>query len=523
MLSRRAFLVSGHLTRSLFAKRRNLPILDQNRPKKFVDRLVISPRALAIGKRMTRGRDREPVPLFRLTMREARTRFHSELAPARSWGFEAGSPGPTIDVRQGSPVYVQWVNALPKKHLFTIDHSLHGAGLDVPDVRTVVHVHGLRVPPGDDGYPENWIAGGSSVTNYYPNDQDAATLLYHDHAMSITRLNMYAGLFGFYLIRDEAEDSLQLPSGDYEIPIMIYDRILTVDGQLHYPVSSDPDRPWVEDVEGNVILANGRLYPYLELEPRAYRLRLANVSNGRFLNLRLTPGTQSWQIGSDQGLLSRPVSVACITLAPGERADIVVDFSTSRGRTVILSSDEDEIVQFRVSYRGASKPFVPASRLSSVTRMHEKEAMKTRLLALYGDEGSGENMSPSMPMRLNNLSWTDPVTETPALNSVEIWSLINLTDESHPIHLHLVRFQILDRWRFSVFDYLDDGRLLFTGDPHPPDENEAGWKDTVRAEPEMVTRIIVRFDGYLGRYVWHCHVLEHEDNEMMRPYDIMPA
>ena len=126
-------------------------------------------------------------------------------------------------------------------------------------------------------------------------------------------------------------------------------------------------------------------------------------------------------------------------------------------------------------------------------------------------------------MLLNNTHWSMPVTENPTLNSVEIWSLMNLTEDSHPIHLHLVRFQILDRRLFDAFAYLNRGILRYRGDPIPPDPNEAGWKDTVRAEPGMITRIIARFEGYVGRYVWHCHILEHEDNEMMRPYDVIAA
>jgi len=155
-----------------------------------------------------------------------------------------------------------------------------------------------------------------------------------------------------------------------------------------------------------------------------------------------------------------------------------------------------------------------------VERLAETSAVKTRMLSL--DEVDDLVQNP-VRMLLNGARWDAPVTENPTLNSVEIWDLVNPTDDSHPIHLHMVRFQILDRRRFETFGYIARHQLRFTGEPVPPEASEAGWKDTVRANPAMVTRIIVRFDGYAGRYVWHCHILEHEDNEMMRPYDILPA
>jgi spore coat protein A len=531
MLTRRSLLLGAALApvaQSQPTQSRPLPgvtkpsILDPNRLAKFVDPLPLPPRATATGARKLPGRDVAEVPFYSFTMREFATRFHRDLPPARVWGFDGTSPGPTLDVRRGQPILVEWRNRLPARHLFTIDHSLHGAGVDVPDVRTIIHVHGLRAAPADDGYPENWYRPGESLTSLYPNRQDAATLWYHDHAMSITRLNLYAGLFGFYLLRDDVEASLHLPAGKYEIPILLYDRSLTTAGQLHYPVSTNPARPWVGAFAGEAVLANGKLYPYLDVEPRAYRLRLANVSNSRFLYLALSSDQMFWQIASDQGLLAAPLRLAHLTLAPGERADIIVDFAHKAGHQVILSSDSLEILQFRVSSKGDSAAFVPAPKLRALLPMREEEAVKTRQLTLDGDDDADNSGAMTMPMTLNGASWHDPVTENPVLNSVEIWSLINLTDDSHPIHLHLVRFQILDRRPFDRFSYLNEGELSYLAGPVRPDANEAGWKDTVRADPGMVTRIIVRFEGYVGRYVWHCHILEHEDNDMMRPYDIVP-
>ena len=514
-ITRRALLACAAGMRALAGPRTVQPtgLLNPDRLAKFVDPLFIPARAVPTGRS----------PFYRLTMRELETRFHRDLPPARVWGFEASSPGPTIEVRSGHVVRVEWINALPREHLFTIDHSLHGAERNVPEVRTVVHVHGARVPPPFDGYPENWFITGQSRIGSYPNHQDAAALWYHDHAMSITRLNLYAGLFGFYIVRDEAEDVLQLPSGDYEIPLMLYDRSFSARGQLEYPVSADPEHPWIPEFAGEAILANGKLYPYLDVEPCTYRFRIANVCNSRFLNLSLSNGQIIEQIGCDQGLLGAPVSVPLLTLAPAERADVLVDFSATRRGTVVLVSDTLPILQCRVKNKSRAPAFAAPIRLRAVVPLEERASARTRDLTLNGPEDADDTGNMPMIMTLNGSGWHDPVTEKPVIDTVEIWNFINLTEDSHPIHLHLVRFQILDRRAFDLFTYLEEKKLLYTADAVPPDPNESGWKDTVRAEPGMVTRIIVKFSDYTGRYVWHCHILEHEDNDMMRPYDIMAA
>lgn len=439
--------------------------------------------------------------------------------PRASGLTTAPSPGPTFEMRRGQGAVIEWANELPLKHFLPIDYRLHGAERDKPQVRAVVHVHGARVPPGADGYPENWYVPGNSATYHYPNDQDAALLWYHDHAMGINRLNIYAGLFGLYLVRDETEDALNLPKGPYEIPLVICDRQITTDGQLEYPVSGDPDAPWVPEAFGEAFLINGKLFPFLNVEPRRYRFRIANVSNGRFLNLFLSDNVAMRQIGTDQGLLPAPVQIERLQLAPGERADLVVDFAPYAGKEILLHDSSFDLIQIRVAKERKSDD---ASALPATLRPYaktpESAAVQTRPLALLEQMTlKGE----SMLMLLNGAHWDMPVTENPALDSVEIWSFINTTDDTHPIHLHLVRFQILDRRRFDVFAYQNGGKLRYTGPVVPPSPSESGWKDTVRADSKMVTRIIVKFEGYAGRYVWHCHVLEHEDNEMMRPYEIV--
>jgi len=436
------------------------------------------------------------------------------------WTYGGSSPGPTIETRSGQSVFIEWPNDLPPDHFLPIDHNLHGAEANKPAVRGIAHVHGAKVPPESDGYPEDWYVPGQSRTYFYPNHQDPATLWYHDHAMGINRLNIYAGMFGLYLIRDDFEDRLNLPKVPFEVPLIICDRLLKQDGQLDYPVSDDPAHPWVPEVFGEVMLVNGKAFPFLNVEARKYRFRVLNASNGRFLHLSLSNGQPLHQIGTDQGLLPAPVALHSSLLAPGERADWIVDFTGLAGQQIILKNDSFDVMQFRVGQLKSPDTSVLPEKLRPVQRIPESAAIKTRPLSL----GEQMNMKgESRAMLLNGTPWHMPVTEKPVLDSVEIWSFINTTDDSHPIHLHLVRFQILDRRRFEPFIYQATGEIRYTGPVTPPAPEEMGWKDTVRADPKMVTRIIARFEGYAGRYVWHCHVLEHEDNEMMRPYEVVPG
>lgn len=497
------------------------PSLDPNSLTRFVDPLPLGETARSAGTRPIPGHSSARAPFYRIAMRQIEVKLHRDLKPTRLWSFGDSAFSPIFETRSGEGFFVEWANELPKEHFLPIDHSLHGAEENQPEVRAVVHVHGAKAPPESDGYPEAWFEPGRSQLCYYPNEQDAAMLWYHDHAMGINRLNVYAGLVGLLNIRDSFEDGLKLPSGKYEVPLLLCDRFLDRESQLYYPVSGDPKSPWTPEVFGNLTLVNGRLFPYLDVEARPYRFRMVNGSNARFYYLSLDSGLEFHQIGSDQGLLPAPVSLKLLTLAPGERADLIVDFSAHRGKHLVLHSDTAPLTQFRVSgaeTSGRSAP-LPAV-LRPVRRIPETEAVKTRLLTLNGYEDLKGN---TILMLLNESRWHMPVTEKPVLGSTEIWELVNLTDDSHPIHLHMARFQILDRRRFEPFAFQTSRTVRYTGPVLPPDPNEAGWKDTVRAEPKMITRIIVRFDGFAGRYVWHCHILEHEDNDMMRPYDVIPA
>jgi spore coat protein A len=465
-------------------------------------------------------------PHYRVTLSEFHQKVHRDLPPTILWGFEGAMPGPTIKAHRGQAVTVDWVNDLPLRHRLTIDHNLDGAGKTVPEVRSVIHLHGGHVASSSDGNPEDWITPGHTQHTIYPNNQPAATLWYHDHAMGITRLNAMMGLAGFYILHDPEEDRLRLPSGPYDIPLALQDRIFDAHGQIAYPVGPASDSPWVPEFYGTTILVNGRVSPYLDVEPRRYRFRFLNASNARVYRLSLVPGQPLVQIGTDGGLLPEPAPRHALLLVPGERFDAVIDFTGREGRRITLMNSARApypsgggliprlVMQFRVRRPLAARSVsseIPL-RLASVTPLREEMAVKTRRLTLQ------EDLAANGRLLLNGLRYMDAVTEDPANGSVEIWEIANTTIDTHPIHLHAVHFQLLDRRQFDLARWLRTAEIAFTRPAIPAPPEEQGWKDIILCPPAHVTRIIVPFHGEPGRFVWHCHMLEHEDNEMMRPF-----
>jgi len=557
MTTRRQFLKVGAITAGGFAvpwkwSMAYMPAnpLDPGVIPKFVDPLPIP----AILKPTGNSKN---AASYKVTMSE----FQQQLLPAgfpatTVWGYEGSFPGPTIEARKGKPVAVKWINELPSSHLLPVDTTLHGTDKGEPEVRTVVHLHGAHTKPQFDGYPEDWYTSyqnkNFAVYNY-KNDQEPAALWYHDHAVGSTRLNVYAGLAGLYNIRDEVEDALNLPNGDYEVPIVIQDRLFTDDGSLFYPSELDSDKfplapspSVIPVIAGNVTLVNGKTWPYLEVEPRKYRFRVLNGSNSRPYRLRLVPDAAPetslpyHQIGTDGGLLAKPVPVGKVvnsttpvgpqvTVAPAERADIVVDFSSFAPGDVItmknLGIDDFPttepvtfILQFRVIPGSGDNSVLPAT-LRPVPRLDPADAVKTRNLTL--DLTKDEYGRPKF--LLNNARWMDPITEKPKLNTTEIWNFVNMTPNGHPMHVHLVTFGVLSRRRFDVEHYRDTGEIIYLSSPEamlPPNEN--GMRDMVRVPAETVVQIIAHFD-VPGRFVWHCHFLDHEDHEMMRPFEVVPG
>jgi spore coat protein A, manganese oxidase len=478
-----------------------------------------------------------------MTLGSAQVQFHSSFAASPALGYNGSSPGPTIEVESGHPLRVHWVNALPAKHIFPAPAGQ--MALDGPDLRGVTHLHGAVVyqpssrdrSRNSDGWPDLWTVTGEEQVADYPNNQSARTLFYHDHSIGETGRNVAAGLFGLYLIHDDYERSLNLPSGAYEIPLVFQAQGMNSDGSRYY--TADITR----DFYGNAIAVNGKLYPYLNVEPRKYRFRVVNASNARAYAFKLlndgdhSDGPAIYQIGSDGGFLEKTAvfnepgnaQSPRLQLTPGERADVIVDFSAFAGKTLVLSNTslepgEGEIpldlaMQFRVAgaVREADTSSLPMT-MRPLPRIPEAQATVTRQIVL----GSMPMASGLPMMTLNNKTWTDPVTERPKLGSTEIWELVDTLPSRHPFHIHLVNFQVLDRRPFDKARYAQDGTIVYTGDAVPPGAGELGWKDVVRVDPGMVTRIIVPFGPYTGTYVYHCHNLEHEDMDMMRPFEIVP-
>ena len=438
--------------------------------------------ALPIPVRLNPEQRHKDSAVYRVRMRESMQKMHSSLPPTRIWGYEGQYPGPTIETFRGERLEVLWENELPTHHLFKVDPHIHGAMPPAPEVRTVPHLHGARTSSESDGLPENWFTPGKKVRYTYHNDQPAATLWYHDHAVGITRLNVYAGLSGLYLLRDAEEQGLNLPSGDYEIPLIVQDRTLDENGQLVYaPVNDDgiPLAPgiWGPEFLGRFPVVNGKICPYLNVEPRLYRLRVLSAANTRFFDLRLNLARRATdipslvtfqQIGSDGGFLPKLATLNSILLGPAERADLLVDFTPLEGKTVTMMNNApapypgwamlamhaarlDELMQFRVVLprkepKEASKAFsigmtVPLSRFS------ESDAVESRDFVLV--EHVDRN-GRSLGVRINDKGYDDPVTEIVRLGTVEKWRFINTTEDAHPMHLHLVQFQILHRQGFDA-------------------------------------------------------------------------
>jgi len=208
------------------------PELNASSLAQFVDSLPVPEIIQTIGHRPSPDNPAVQLPYYRVAMRQFESKVHRDLKPTRFWGYASSSPGPTFETRSGQGLLVEWVNELPATHFLPIDYSIHGAEADKPDVRAVVHLHGAKVPPESDGYPENWYVPGKSAICHYPNRQDATMLWYHDHTLGINRLNVFAGLFGAFFVRDEFEDSLNLPRVKYEIPLVLYDRVFDLEDSL---------------------------------------------------------------------------------------------------------------------------------------------------------------------------------------------------------------------------------------------------------------------------------------------------
>lgn len=511
-----------------------------------------------------------------LAMAPATHRFHRDLGTARTWSY-GGQPylGPTIEAQRGVPLSLTFSNGFDG-HLFAadVDPALMGASeLDRTAPRTSVHLHGAVTPPDADGHPENTFRPGGSMTYRHPNDQQAGHLWYHDHAMGITRLNTVAGLAGQYLLRDAydtgaAGNPLGLPGGGFEVPLTLADRRFGDDGSLVFRTSrSVPQGHWEGGMYGDTMTVNGVVSPYLEVARGFYRLRVLNASNARAYRLFFSDRMPFWVVGADGGLLDAPVRTASVRITPGERLDLVVDFgSLAAGEHVDLTNDQQEspdvvaatgvapttdVMRFTgTGVRGFRTP--PPDRLRGGPGLPPalpalpRPTAPRRIVTLTPARVPGY---PPAGMTMDNLLYDQGPVTSPRQGTTEVWEFVNASPQAHPMHLHLVHMRVLDRQRVDIESYVrsnprpaagtawrpsPDAYLL--GTAQPPSPWETGLKDTVACPPATVTRVLVRFpdtaelgfdpdavftapDGMrLRGYVWHCHILDHEDDCMMARY-----
>lgn len=460
---------------------------------------------------------------YDIPMLQVSQQLHRDLPPTTLWTYAGTFPGPTILAREGNPVTVNWLNDLRDEfgnlrtdHYLDVDLCMHGAE-NLP--KTVVHLHGGHVPPEVDGYPEDTFLPGQQVTYEYPLNQRAGLSWYHDHALGITRLNVMMGLAGAFVIRDAEEDALGLPAGEYEAPLIIQDRSFNADGSLDYPST------WAQQFFGDYMLVNGMVTPFLEVKQATYRFRALNGCNSRTLTLSLSNGQVFDVIGVDGGLLDSPQTVTQITLGGAERADLLVDFSQLAPGTeieVVNSAPAPfpgspgvgvlpQVMKFVVTSDSGPVYQAPAL-LSVVDPLDEQDALENRdfVLDRFGEACAGSEWL------INGLHWDD-ITEFPRLGSTEVWRFVNPTGTVHPMHMHLVFFQVLDKFPMEIVG----GVPTATGPAIPLEPSEQGWKDTVRVGRNEMVRVIARFEDYEGLYAYHCHILEHEDHEMMRQFQVV--
>jgi FtsP/CotA-like multicopper oxidase with cupredoxin domain len=572
----------------------------------FVDALPV-PRRLIAGERDGR---------LTVRMRAATHRFHRDLPESRIWGYDGTVPGPTIEAKRGEPVTVEWRNELagPLPVLDTVAPAATDAdGVPVqcvpglsggtPDQRaarlsghTVVHLHGGLTPASFDGWAENTFAPGQHALFHYPMDQRAALLWYHDHVMGVTKYDVYAGLAGLWIIRDERERELELPEGPpFELPLLIQDRNFDLDerGRLTGRLVHKTD-PEVMEAFAPFTVVNGKVWPVLDVQPTTYRFRVLNGSNGRTYRLVLlrdgkTELHRISQVGTDHGLLRNAARVPSggLVLASAERADLLIDFSDLEpGSELTLlntatapfdgtafpaadaphAADLDgllpypQVMRFQVVDGAVTRRTIPRELATdyqpgpevlagaprrAITLVEreldgEPSMLTMRELAIAPDDHIGRVVTVAdgdQTTRYHVVAshFEDSTTFFPMLGEYEVWQLINLTEDTHPIHLHLDPFQILSRRAIrhevpedGIEDFEISASVTLARGPddeldHAIDDNERGLKDTIRVNPNEIVEIAVRFTTYAGRYMYHCHILEHEDRDMMRPFVTMPA
>lgn len=579
------------LSKTAYAQ--NIPLLDPLSQPKFVNPLP-NPLAPAYIFQASGADPASGLPLYDIRAEQI-THDAGLVDPASGrkllttmWGYgtptqPAVYPGYSFNLRTGQAVKARYSNMLhgvsypanvPVDQTLDWADPLNGGNPEnlpyTGPVPLAAHQHGGDTDYLSDGLPDAWATPGNADTGRlfnplytYDNGQEATQLWYHDHTIGVTRLNVYMGLAGNYFIRDANEDALQLPKFPYEVPLLIQDRSFLANGELFYD-AQDPANPLAPNPThlpenfGEVILVNGVAWPLLEVEPRKYRFRVLNGSDSRVYDLNLSNGMPFVQIGSDLGMLDAPVTLSMLSIAPGERADVIVDFSRMSNQTIVIGNSANapypsgspvsrktagQIMAFKVSLPLSSLPDrpIPANLRPVLGPVPVLAApVRTRKIMLF--EGTdtrnrlqtmGGIVDNSRPTLNGTLVYHDPITENPAVGDTEIWEFYNTTADAHPIHMHLVDFRIINRQKFSGTivpktnsdgsqgGVLDEASIRLLGRPRIPHDEERGLKDTAKMFPGEVTRVIAKFKRP-GEYLYHCHILSHEDHEMMRPYYVGP-
>ena len=392
----------------------------------------------------------------------------------------------------------------------------------------IPHLHGaLHVTSASDGIPEAWylpasvnaaafVASGSDYCHEtagardctptpgaaqfrYPNNQPPTTLFFHDHTLGVTMQNIAMGLVGAYVISGVPPDDVApgvVPSGDYDIPLLIQDKRFDTNANV------------LAAEEGNIEVVNGKSWPYLSVEPRKYLFRIVNGGFNSYLHLHFSTAAVNFtQVAGDQSYLPNPQSRSTLLIAPGERVGVIVDFQGVKGRTFTLQTDSVQVLQVRVGQNanGDTGPVPAALPFQAIPALANAPTVS---VALFDSLLGAGDQHTAVPMR-----WDEPTTEFPATGSIQEWDIYNAaSQDSHPIHLHEVAFQVIDRRNL-------DGSCVQPCGPRP---GETGLKDTVIADRGQITRVRADFRGAMpGLFAWHCHITPHEDDEMMRPMCIV--
>jgi spore coat protein A, manganese oxidase len=408
-----------------------------------------------------------------------------ELLPEKKtviWGYNGMFPGPTIKVRQSRQAAIRHIN-----------------NLGVP---TVVHLHGGLTPSDSDGFPTDFVMPGKERTYLYPNER-AATLWYHDHAMDHTGRNIFMGLAGFYIVESDRERNLPLPKDDHDVPLILQDRLFSADGELLY----HPD--FVDGPTTDTVLVNGSPWPRMEVSASKYRFRILNASNARPFHLALSSRQSFAQIATDGGLLAVPRFLPDIPLAMAERVEVIVDFSAYPVNSRITLDDLNQppaagsILAFDVVRKIKDDSQIP-ERLAEWPATSSQQSSRQRRFVFT--RGQSEDSEPRWSINGEQFDPMHAIADV-SLGDMEVWRLANHSFHErhnvvHPVHIHLVNFKILER----------------NGGPALP--HEVGWKDTVALNVGDEVMVGMRVQGFKGRYLFHCHNLEHEDRGMMARFDI---